>query len=146
MIRWQGITIDRQERELVHERRILCLSPYQFRLTEALLIGGPLSKEALFGLLYEDREDGGPDGGLKMVWVMMTQLKRKLARIGLEIVASGPYGARLYCAVPKRKAGDAIERNERWEHGGIHNAPIDTPGLSLGLNVNALKQRERPLC
>jgi len=73
-----------------------------------------MSKETLFDLLYDDREDGGPLSGRELISVLLWQIKSRLARIGLELHADGPYGRRRYWAEPiQPKEGDAIERRER---------------------------------
>ena len=114
MIRFQGIAIDRPKRTIAHDGNAIHLSGLRFRLASALLLGGPMSKETLFDLLYDDREDGGPLGGRELISVLLSQIKSRLARIGLELHADGPYRCRRYWAEPiNRKEGDAIERGER---------------------------------
>ena len=135
MIRWQGIAIDRSKRMIAHDGDAIHLSGLRFRLASALLLGGPMSKETLFDLLYDDREDGGPLGGRELISVLLSQIKSRLARIGLELHADGPYGRRLYWAEPiNRKAGDAIERRER-------NSCVTESDLPLP----RLRQTGRPL-
>ena len=114
MIRWRGITIDRSKRTIARDGNAIHLSGLRFRLASALLLGGPMSKEILFDLLYDDREDGGPLGGIALISVLLSQNKFRLARIGLELHTDGPNGRRRYWAEPiNRKEGDAIERRER---------------------------------
>ena len=114
MIHFQGIAIDRLKRTIAHDGNAIHLSGLRFRLVSALLLGGPISKETLFDLLYDDREDGGPLSGRELISVLLSQIKSRLARIGLELHADGSYHCRRYWAEPiNRKAGDAIERRER---------------------------------
>lgn len=100
MIRFEGIVINRQARSIMRDGHRIYLRRTFFRLGCALLLGGWLPKQALFDLLYGDREDGGPDSGPKIVEIMMSQMKPRFARIGLEIRASGPYGRKRYRAMP----------------------------------------------
>lgn len=93
MIRWRGIKIDRAARTITHKGKTLRLRPIQFRLVCALILGGPMRKETLFEHLYEDREDGGPDGWTRLIDVMLQHIKPKLCSIGLQLYADSAW----YC-------------------------------------------------
>src|SRR5258706_123697 len=106
MIRFQGIAIDRSKRTIAHNGNVLHLSGMRFRLVSALILDRPRFKTALFDLLYDDCEDGGPDSGVEIISVLLTQIKPKLAKIGLELRWDGACTRRRYWAEPiNRKAG-----------------------------------------
>jgi len=114
MIRWHDIIIDRPRRMIYRNGVVIEFPPAQFQLACALILAGPMTKGALFDLLYDDREDGGPVGNT--IDVGFCQLKPRFARLGLMLCANGqPYWwHKRYWAEPiNRKEGDAIERRER---------------------------------
>jgi DNA-binding response OmpR family regulator len=89
MIRWQGITIDRRRRAITHNGDSIYLSPHFFRLACALLLAGPMTKPNLFDLVYDEVEDGGPLSGVKIIDVMVCQIKPKLGAVGLKMCTDG---------------------------------------------------------
>jgi hypothetical protein len=100
MIRFQDIIIDRSKRTIARNDIVVHFSPIYFRLVCALILDQPRFKTALFDLLYDDREDGGPDSGAEIISVMLTQAKPKLARLGLELRWDGAHARRRYWAEP----------------------------------------------
>jgi hypothetical protein len=100
MIRFQDITIDRLKRTIVRNGDYIQFSPVRFRFACALLLGGPMTKPALFDLLYDDREDGGPLGGTQLIAIRLSQIKTPLACLGIVVCADGKYGER--CGWHKR--------------------------------------------
>jgi hypothetical protein len=89
MIRFQDITIDRSKRTIARNGVTMRFTPLFFRFACVLLLAGPMTKPALFDLLYDDREDGGPLGGLKMIDVLLCQIKPKLAALSLTLCSDG---------------------------------------------------------
>ena len=110
MIRWQGVTIDRSKRTIAHDGDAIHLSGLRFQLACALLLGGPMCREALFDLLYDDDDEGGPLSGLNIIDVLFCQIKPKLASLGLKLCADGEryWWHKRYWAEPiNQKEGDA---------------------------------------
>lgn len=109
MIRWRGVTIDRDKRTIANNGRRLQFATQKravrFDFAAALLLAGPLSKEALFDLVFDGREDGGPLYGKHVIDVMLCQLRPKFSAIGIKITADLPpwFSGRRYWAKPIKR-------------------------------------------
>ena len=66
----------------------LRLTPSQDIILQSLVRAGKngLPRDAIIDKLYADHPDGGPVTATRVVWVLMCQLRKKLALIGKTIV------------------------------------------------------------
>ena len=114
MIRWRDIIIDRPRRMIYRNGVVIEFPPAQFQLACALILAGPMTKGALFDLLYDDREDGGPVGNI--IAVLFCQIRPKLARLDLKLCADGErywWHKRYWAELINRKEGDASGHERR---------------------------------
>lgn len=118
VIRYNGITIDREKRTVSHNKKSYTFSCVRrrkvdvtFRLLLHLVCGPGLSVTELFNLIYADDPDGGPLEGPHILLVNLNQLeKRVLAPLDLEWRAWRLAGVNFYCVVPKYQLPDPKHR------------------------------------
>lgn len=110
MIRVDDMILDRARQTLtrngesIHFFKVQTSTPkrrfnLKYRIVECLVLSRKTAQE-LFDLLYGDDPDGGPDGGLSMIAVRMSQLKASLAGLGLKVHSQKNGGIRRYWIAP----------------------------------------------
>lgn len=108
MIRYNGITIDRDHHVIQHQGKHLRFTrkvrkPRNIRFETAchLLLDAGISKEQLFWHAYGDDPDGGPLDGPHLFSVIINRLAQDFAKISIEIRSWRIASVVFYCAVPR---------------------------------------------
>lgn len=103
MIRFGNVTIDRKKRIITNGKRSLHwvhgARIVEFRLLQALLLSGGLTKKQLFDLLYGWDPEGGPLHGVNIVSVMMVRLHKKMRHLNVELRKSRHNSYTVYRAI-----------------------------------------------
>ncbi len=88
MIRHNGIEVERSRRGFIvrYCKRVETFERYaEKRLMHALILGGGLTRDCLFDLMYGHDPDGGPLKGRNLIDVRLAQWKPRLEKMGLKI-------------------------------------------------------------
>ena len=102
MIRHNGIEIDRRRRVIRHEgAEMYFQSRTRFRLVSSLILADMPNVDDLFLFIYGARADGGTEYGTKQVNVFLSQIRKMVLLLGLEIITGRHSSSKnLYALVP----------------------------------------------
>jgi hypothetical protein len=94
MIRFHGITIDRERRIIGHRGRQTYFGKIGFKIVCILLLDSPRNAKEMINIIWRDNPEGGPDDAQKCLDYHFHLIKEKLQVLEINILSRNYWNKR----------------------------------------------------